>query len=501
MRAPDGLVRELSLLDCTMIVAGSMIGSGIFIVSADMARLIGSPGWLLVAWLVTGLLTVAAALSYGELASMMPEAGGQYVYLREAYSPLWGFLYGWALFLVIQTGTIAAVGVAFARFLGVLVPSVSPDVWIVPPLNLSSRYAVSLSSQQLVGIVSILFLTWTNTRGIRLGKLIQNSLTSVKTLALAAVIVLGLALGRNAAAIAANFHDFWGTLRASTPVRSDFPFVPIVSAAGGAFGLFVAFCVAQVGSLFSADAWNNVTFTAGEVKSPRRTVPLAMAAGTGLVTLLYFLANVSYLTALPITAIQGAPDDRVGTAFLGVVFGPLGAILMAGAIVVSTFGCNNGLILAGARVYYAMARDRLFFRPVGRLNARHVPAVGLWWQGIWASLLILPRTRLGREPLGPERYGNLYGNLLDYVVFSVLIFYVLTLIGLFVLRRRRPDAERPYRAFGYPVVPALYLVAAAVILLTLVAYRSQTTWPGLLIVLSGVPVYALWRGARARGRA
>jgi APA family basic amino acid/polyamine antiporter len=368
-------------------------------------------------------------------------------------------------------------------------------------VNLSSGYAVSLSTQQLVGILSILFLTWTNTRGIHLGKLIQNSMTSVKTVSLAAVILLGFLLGRNAEAIAANFRDVWGTSAATTVVRSDVPFVPAVSAAGGAFGLFVAFCVAQVGSLFSADAWNNVTFTAGEVKSPRRTVPLAMAAGVGLVTLLYFLANVSYVAVLPITAIQGAPDDRVGTAFLGVMFGRWGAVLMAGAIVVSTFGCNNGLILAGARVYYAMARDRLFFRPVGRLNARHVPGTGLWWQGAWASLLILPRTRLGAGQGGAERYGNLYGNLLDYVVFAVLIFYMLTLVGLFVLRRKRPDAPRAYRAFGYPVVPALYLVAAGTILLVLLAYRTQTTWPGLLIVLSGVPAYALWRGARAGGRA
>jgi APA family basic amino acid/polyamine antiporter len=492
----NGFVRELSLLDCTMIVAGSMIGSGIFIVSADISRLVGAPGWLLVAWAVTGLLTVAAALSYGELASMMPEAGGQYVYLREAYSPLWGFLYGWALFLVIQTGTVAAVAVAFARFLGVLVPWISPERWIVPPVHLSSGYAVSLSSQQLVGILSILLLTWTNTRGIRLGKLIQNSMTAIKTVSLLAVIVLGLLVGRNAEAIAANFGDFWGTARAATAVKSDFSFVPAVSAAGGAFGLFVAFCVAQVGSLFSSDAWNNVGFAAGEVKDPRRTVPLAMAAGTALVTLLYFLANLSYVAVLPIGAIQAAPDDRVGTAFLGVLFGPWGATIMAAAIVISTFGCNNGLILAGARVYYAMARDRLFFRPVGKLNARHVPAVGLWWQGIWASLLILPRTRLGAGEGGAERYGNLYGNLLDYVVFAVLIFYALTLVGLFVLRRRRPDAPRPYRAFGYPVVPVLYLAAAAAILAVLLAYRSQTTWPGLLIVVSGVPVYFLWRRAR-----
>jgi APA family basic amino acid/polyamine antiporter len=493
-----GFVRELTLFDATMIVAGSMIGSGIFIVSADMSRLLGSAGWLILAWLVTGLMTVAAAVSYGELASMMPEAGGQYVYLREAYSPLWGFLYGWTLFLVIQTGTIAAVGVAFARFLGVLVPWVSPEIWIVPPVHLSARYAVSLSAQQLVGILSILFLTATNTRGIRLGKLIQNPVTIVKTVSLVAVILLGLVAGRNPQAIAANFHSLWGVAASTAPIRSDFPFVPAVSAAAGALGLLVAFCVAQVGSIFSADAWNNVTFTAGEVQSPRRNVPLAMALGTGLVMLIYLLANLAYTLALPLSAMQQAPDDRVGTAFLGTILGPAGAAVMAAAIVVSTFGCNNGLILAGARVYYAMARDRLFFRRVGELNERHVPAVGLWWQGIWASVLVLPRTRLGAGPGGAERYGNLYGNLLDYVVFAVLIFYVLTLASLFVLRRRRPDAERPYRAFGYPVVPALYIAAAAVILSVLVLYRPDTTWPGLLIVVTGVPVYAAWRRFGAR---
>ncbi len=487
-----GFRRDLGLLDSTMIVAGSMIGSGIFIVSADMARLLGSGGWLLAAWAVTGLLTVAAALSYGELASMMPQAGGQYVFLREAYSPLWGFLYGWTLFLVIQTGTIAAVGVAFARFLGVLVPAIDPAAWIVAPIHLSERYAVSLSTQQLVGILSIALLTAINTRGIHLGKLLQNTVTSAKTLALVAVIVLGLLVGRNAEAIAANFAGFWDTAGAETTVNSRFAFLPPLSA-----------CVAQVGSLFSSDAWNNITFAAGEVKDPRRTVPRALAAGTALVIGLYLLANVAYLLVLPLSGIQHAPDDRVGTAMLGVIFGPAGATIMAVAIAISTFGCNNGLILAGARVYYVMARDGLFFRGVGRLNAQRVPAAGLVAQGIWASLLILPRTRLGAGPGGAERYGNLYGNLLDYVVFAVLIFYVLTIAAIFVLRRTRPEAERPYRAWGYPVVPLLYIAAALVIMAVLVAYRSETTWPGLVIVLSGVPAYWIWTrfGTPTRGPA
>jgi APA family basic amino acid/polyamine antiporter len=494
-----GFVRELGLLDSTMIVAGSMIGSGIFIVPADIARQVGSAGWLLMVWVVTGLLTIAAALSYGELAAMMPKAGGQYVYLRESYSPLWGFLYGWTVFLVIQSGTIAAVAVGFARFFGVLVPWISPTQWIIPPIDLSHSYAISLSTQQLIGIVMLIFLTFLNTRGIRLGKLIQNTFTSAKTLSLIALILLGILVGRNAGAIAANFGDFW-TPRNVVDIRPDISSIPATAATAGAFGLLIAFCVAQVGSLFSADAWNNITFTAGEVKNPRRNIPLSLAFGTMLVIGLYVLANVAYLCTLTLTQIQQAPDDRVATAALQVIFGPAGATIMAIAIIISTFGCNNGLILAGARVYYAMARDGLFFRSTGKLNERHVPAVGLILQCVWASLLVLPRTRLrdaAGAPLldaaGNATYGNLYSNLLDYVVFAVLIFYILTIAGLFVLRRKRPDVERPYRAFGYPVIPALYILAAATILVVLLFYRTQTTWPGLVIVLTGIPVYLVWR--------
>ena len=497
--ASTGFIRELGLLDSTMIVAGSMIGSGIFIVPADIARQMGSAGWLLMVWVVTGLLTIAAALSYGELAAMMPKAGGQYVYLREAYSPLWGFLYGWTLFLVIQTGTIAAVAVGFARFLGVLMPSVSPTAWIIEPIDLSSSYAVSLSMQQLVGILLIIFLTFLNTRGIRLGKMIQNTFTSAKTLSLIALILLGIFVGRNADAVRANFTDLW-TPQNAAMIRPEIGGLPATAATLGMFGLLVALCVSQVGSLFSSDAWNNITFTAGEVKNPRRNVPLSLAYGTMLVIGLYLLANVAYLCTLPLEAIKTAPDDRVATAALSVIFGGAGASIMAVAIIISTFGCNNGLILAGARVYYAMARDGLFFRSTGRLNERHVPAWGLILQCVWASLLVLPRTRLrdaAGAPLldanGVAQYGNLYSNLLDYVVFSVLIFYILTIAGVFVLRRKRPDAERPYRAFGYPVVPVLYIVAAAVILVILLFYKTSTTWPGLLIVLTGIPVYFTWR--------
>ncbi|HEY6169732.1 MAG TPA: amino acid permease [Verrucomicrobiae bacterium] len=501
--APPGekFIRGLGLLDSTMLVAGSMIGSGIFIVSADIVRQVGSAGWLLGVWLVTGLLTLIAALSYGELAAMMPRAGGQYVYLREAYGPLWGFLYGWTLFLVIQTGTIAAVAVAFARFLGVLVPTISPTQWIIPPVNLSDNYAVSLSSQQFVAILLQVLLTFINTRGLQLGKLIQNIFTSAKTLSLFALIVIGIFIGRNTEAIHANFGDLWSP-HGVDAIKPDLSFIASVTAAGGAFGLLIAFCVAQVGSLFSSDAWNNITFTAGEVKEPRRNVPLSLAFGTALVTALYVLANVAYLCVLPLEKIQHAPDDRVATAAMETVFSGGGAAIMAVAIMISTFGCNNGLILAGARVYYAMARDGLFFKATGNLNARHVPAVGLMLQCVWAALLVLPRTRLRDAatgaPLldsvtGAERYGNLYSNLLDYVVFAVLIFYVLTIAGIFVLRHTRPDVERPYRAFGYPLVPALYIVLATIIMLVLIAYKTQTTWPGLLIVLTGVPVYFLWR--------
>lgn len=475
-----------------------MIGSGIFIVPADIARQVGSSGWLLMVWVATGLLTIAAALSYGELAAMMPRAGGQYVYLREAYSPLWGFLYGWTLFLVIQTGTVAAVAVGFARFLGVLVPSISPTSWIVPPIDVSDKYAFSLSVQQLVAILLIVFLTWLNTRGIRLGKLIQNTFTSAKTLSLLALIVLGIFVGRNAGAVAANFSSMW-TPQGAAPIEPGFSTIPATAATAGAFGLFIAFCVSQVGSLFSADAWNNITFTAGEVKEPRKNIPLSLAFGTMLVIGIYVLVNVAYLCTLTLDAIKTAPDDRVATAALQVIFGPAGAVIMAVAIIISTFGCNNGLILAGARVYYAMACDGLFFRSTGRLNKRHVPAWGLILQGIWASFLVLPRTRLRDggalrlDAAGHPLYGNLYGDLLDYVVFAVLIFYILTIAGVFVLRRKRPDAERPYRAFGYPIVPALYILAAAAILVVLLFYKTSTTWPGLVIVLTGIPVYWGWR--------
>jgi APA family basic amino acid/polyamine antiporter len=489
-----GFVRAIGLFDGTMIVVGSMIGSGIFIVAADISRQTGSPGGLILTWVLTGLLTISAALSYGELASLFPHAGGQYIYLREAYSPLWGFLYGWTLFLVIQTGTIAAVAVGFARYLGVLLPSISPNVWIVHPIALSSKYAISLSVQQLVGVLMIVFLTFINTLGVRLGKLIQNVFTSAKTLSLLGLIFLGIFVGRNAGAITENFSHFW-EIRNAQPIEPGASFlrslVPTVTAASGAFGLFAAYGVAQVGSLFSADAWNNIGFTAAEVKNPKRDVALSMAFGTIIVITLYCLANLAYLCTLPLVQIQTAPDDRVASAALNAIFGPTGAMMMAVAIIISTVGCNNGLILAGARVAYAMARDGLFFKSTGTLNSKGVPGSALMYQGVWITILILLRTR-HMDAAGVVTYGNLYSDLLNYVVFAALLFYVLTIVGIFVLRAKRPDAERPYRAFGYPFVPALYIVAAAAIMLVLLLYQTQTAGTGLVIVLIGVPIYLLW---------
>jgi APA family basic amino acid/polyamine antiporter len=503
-KAEPGFVRAIGLFDGTMIVVGSMIGSGIFIVAADISRQTGSPAGLILTWVLTGLLTISAALSYGELAALFPHAGGQYVYLREAYSPLWGFLYGWTLFLVIQTGTIAAVAVGFARYLGVLVPSISPTAWIVHPIALGSKYAISLSVQQLVGVLMIILLTFINTLGVRLGKLIQNVFTSAKTLSLVGLIFLGIFVGRNAGAMIENFGHFWD-IRNAQPIEPGASFLrsflPTITAASGAFGLFIAFGVAQVGSLFSADAWNNIGFTAAEVKNPKRDVALSMAFGTIIVITLYCLANLAYLFTLPLVQIQTAPDDRVASAALNAIFGPAGAMIMAVAIIISTFGCNNGLILAGARVSYAMAKDGLFFKSTGKLNNKGVPGSALVFQGIWITVLILLRTRRV-DAAGAVTYGNLYSNLLNYVVFAALLFYVMTTVGIFVLRAKRPDADRPYRAFGYPFVPALYILAAAAIMLVLLLYQTQTAGAGLVIVLIGLPVYFLWSWwSRRTGRA
>ncbi|MGH6635190.1 MAG: APC family permease [Gammaproteobacteria bacterium] len=479
-RAPDHeFIRGLGLLDATMLVAGSMIGSGIFIVSADIARQVGSPGWLLMVWVIAGALTLIAALSYGELAGMMPRAGGQYVYLREALGPMWAFLYGWTLFVVIQTGTIAAVAIAFARFMGVLWPSISPNTLLldygyitVPSIG---HLSLSLSSQQLVAILSIVLLTLTNLSGLRTGKIIQDIFTVTKVGALLALIGLGLFAFHNPKA-AIHAPDFW------TPF-ADGQTIPFLA-------LIPVLATAMVGALFSADAWNNITFIGAEVKDPQRNIPLSMALGTGLVILLYVLSNLVYLAALPMNAIQEAPEDRVGVAVAQVLLGEHAETLMAIAIMISCFGCNNGLILAGARVYFSMARDGLFFAKIGNLNKHRVPGTALLLQGVWSVLLTLPRA------YNPETqsYSNLYSNLLDYIVFAVLLFYILTVAGIFVLRRKWPEIQRPYRALGFPVLPALYIaLAGSICLVLLFADKTRLNAGfGLALVLTGWPVYWLW---------
>jgi basic amino acid/polyamine antiporter, APA family len=493
------LVKALGLTSATMLVMGSMIGSGIFIVSAEISREVNSPALLLGAWLVTGFMTIVGALSYGELAAMMPRAGGQYVYLREALGPLWGFLYGWTLFLVIQTGTIAAVGVAFGKFLGIFFPSISSTHWIlhlwkVPPIPIGpmvlGNMDVGLSTQNLVAILVVVALSIINIFGVRTGAIIQNIFTAAKVSALAALVLFGLFIGRNAQALAANFNGhFWQNAGLSAQhavqVGVGGPMVLV--------GTLTILAVAQTGSLFSADAWNNVTFTAGEVKNPQRNLPLSLAMGTGVVILLYLLCNVIYLNVLPLDGsatgvtilergIKYASEDRVGTAVMTQIFGSAGGALMAIAIMISSFGCNNGLILSGARVYYAMAKDGLFFRSVAKLHPTYkTPAISLMVQMMWTCILCISGS---------------YGQLLDYIVFAVLVFYILTIAALFVLRRTHPDAGRPYRAIGYPVLPAIYILMALFIDVVLLRYKPQYTWPGLIIVLLGIPVYYLWNRNR-----
>ena len=504
--APDQeFVKGLGLTSATTLVMGSMIGSGVFIVAADIARIVDSPALLIAAWLVTGFMTVVAALSYGELAAMMPKAGGQYVYLRESLGPLWGFLYGWTLFLVIQCGTIAAVAVAFGKFLGVFLPSVSSSNWIlhiwkVPAIHLGpvvlGNMDVGLNTQNLVAIATILLLSAVNIFGVKTGAIVQVVFTTAKIAGLLALIVFGVWVGCTPEALAANFGaNFW--LHAGLGALHKIPIG--VTGATALVSTVTVVAVAQVGSLFSADAWNNVTFTAGEVRNPQRNLPLSLAIGTGAVILIYIAVNFIYLLVLPFwgepfsmtsvgRGIQYASEDRVATAVMQQLMGQSGAKLMALAILVSTFGCNNGLILAGSRVYYAMARDGLFFRSVGRLHPRFkTPNLSLMVQAIWAAILCLSGS---------------YGQLLDYTIFAVLLFYILTLVGLFVLRRTRPDAPRPYRAFGYPWLPAVYIVMALFIDVILLLYKPQYTWPGLVIVLLGIPVYFLWsRRSKADGNA
>jgi APA family basic amino acid/polyamine antiporter len=433
---------------------GSMIGSGVFIVAADISRQVQSPGLLMMTWFVTAAITLIAALSYGELAAAMPHAGGQYVYLREAFGPIFGFLFGWTMFMVIQTGTIAAVAVAFAKYAGVFFPWISADNYLI------GAGKIGMTTQQLVGILIIVFLTWSNTRGIRTGAMVQNIFTVAKVAAILGLVGAGFLVGRNSAAVASNFDGFWR--------NSDWSFTTIRLVG-----------VAMVGSLFSSDAWNNVTFTAGEVRNPKRNLPLSLALGVAIVSALYIACQFVYLNVLTFDQIQHAANDRVAAAAAKQMFGAAGASIMAAAIMVSTFGCVNGLTLAGARVYFAMAKDRLFFRKAAELDPKtHAPVFALVLQCIWSVLLTLSGS---------------YNDLLDYVIFAVLLFYILTIAGLFVLRRTRPDLDRPYRAFGYPVLPAIYIMAAGLIEVLLLLYKPNYTWPGLIIVLLGLPVYFIWR--------
>ena len=458
-----------------------MIGSAIFIVTADMSRQLGSAGWVMISWLIAGFLTITGALAYGELATMMPKAGGQYVYLRESFNPMIGFLYGWTLFLVIQTGTVAAVAVGFARYLGVFLPSISETHYLIAPIHLLPGYAVSLSTAQAVAVFIIALLTFSNMRGLNYGKIIQNVFTSSKIVALAALVGVGFYIAVRSNVLQENFRNAWQP-------QGVVEIVPGLTSLT-AIGMFVAICVSQVGSLFAMDAWNNITFTAGEVRRPERNVPLSLAIGAGGVILLYMLVNLAYFAVLPLTQVQHPPSDRVATAMLQAVLPGFGTAIVAILIMVSTFGCINGMLLAGSRAYLAMARDGLFFARAAKLNKVHVPGWALLAQGIWASLLILPRT----INVATHSFGNLYSNLLDYVISAALLFYLLTIVGLFRLRVRQPLTARPYKAFGYPVLPAIYVAGTATLLIVLLLYRTSTTVPGFVIVVLGVPVYLLLR--------
>jgi basic amino acid/polyamine antiporter, APA family len=487
------LVRGLGQLDATMIVIGSMIGSGIFITSAESSRLVASPGWLLMAWALAGVLTITGALCCAELAAMMPRAGGQYVFLREAFNPAIGFLFGWSLFLVIQTGTIAAVAVAFANFTGILIPVISGSNYLIEPVRLGGLpYAVSLSTQQLLAVAMILFLTFLNTQGLKVGKWVQNTFTFTKTAALAGLILIGLTLGvvvgqrLGSAAFTSSWWNPWANGWNPQAAQEGLQVT-------GTLALVMLLGKAMVGPLFSQSAWNNVTFTGGEVRDPGRTLPRALLIGCGVVVALYLLANLAYVVTLPLSAIQKAPNGRVGTALMQAILGPPGAIAMAVAIMISTFGCNNGLILAGARVYYAMARDRLFFGGLGTTNKHHVPAAALVVQGIWAALLTLPRTVATDPKTGAILYGNVYTQLLEYIISADLVFYALMVGAVILLRSKAPDVPRPYRTWGYPAVPWIYIVLSTLIILDLAILAPGTSGIGYLLVLTGIPVYLIWR--------
>lgn len=474
--------KKLTLLDAILIVSGSMIGSGIFIVSADIARQVGGPGWLLVSWAIAGVITIFGALSYGELAGMFPKAGGNYVYLKEAYNPLIGFLYGWTLFMVVQSGTIAAVAVAFAKFTGVLVPALGDNNIL---LELGSY---KITAAQILGIVSILVLTIINAQGINYGKIIVRLFTSAKLIALFGIIVLGIFVFKNADAWNINMQHFWDSGKYSVDKDTG----KLIITQLGTIGLISAIGVSLVGSLFSSDAWNNVTFIAGEIEEPKKNIPLSLLIGTTVVIGLYLLANVAYLSLLPLygnpdaadvtgKGIMFATNERVGTAASTIIFGAPATVIMAVLIMISTFGCNNGIVLASARVYQAMAKDGLFFKKMGDNNANGVPGYALWVQFIWASVLCL---------------SGKYGDLLDYVMFAVMFFYILTIAGIFILRKKMPDAERPYKALGYPVVPILYIILAVAFCVNLAINKSEFVVPCIIIVALGIPVYYLWNSKK-----
>ena len=461
--------RSLTLLDGALLVIGSMIGSGIFIVSADIARSVGSAGWLIAVWLISGFITLTAALSYGELSGMYPQAGGQYVYLREAFGKFYGFLYGWSFFAVIQTGTIAAVGVAFGKFLGYLVPQLGDgNVLFSKTFNFSTPYEYHITAAQLVGIGTIVFLTFINTMGVKSGKWIQFVFTFAKIAAMAVLIIFGFIFFKDHSIWTGNWQGAWTALK----ITNSGAMITHESLGTGA--LIVAMCGAMVGALFSSDAWNSVTFIAGEIKRPERNIGLSLFIGTFVVTLLYVSMNFMYLNVMSVSEIAGAPSDRVATAAALKIFGGDGAKIIALLIMVSTFGCNNGLILSGARVYYTMAKDSLFLRAAGTLNGKGVPAKALWMQCIWACGLCL---------------SGQYGNLLTYIVFTVLIFYILTIAGIIKLRETKPDIPRPYKAFGYPVIPIIYILLAAFICIILLFTQTLYAGLGLAIVLIGIPIY------------
>jgi APA family basic amino acid/polyamine antiporter len=486
------LVRELGTLDAAMIVVGSMIGSGIFITSAASARYVGAPGWLLVAWGLAGLMTITGSLCAAEIAAMMPRAGGQYVFLREAYSPMFGFLFGWAMFLVVQTGTIAAVAVAFAKFLAVFFSDIASNRYVVEPLQIGGGYAVSLSTQQLAALLLIALLTLVNTRGLRLGKWIQNTFTFTKTAALIGLIAVGLLLGGNFQSAAWTSWWWDSTANGWDPhgLLKDRPLE-------GTGGLLLLLGLAMIGPLFSQSAWNNVTFTGGEVRDPGRTLPRALILGVSGVVVLYLLANLAYIVTLDFATIKHAPQDRVGTALMEAVLGPSGGKLMAAAILISTFGCVNGLVLAGARVYYAMAKDGLFFTAIAKTNRHHVPAAALLAQGFWACLLVLPMT-VSAQPDGTIKYGNVYNELLEYVIPVDVLFYTLLVGAVVSLRWKAPQLPRPYRTILYPLPVITYMTLAVLLVLDFIYLNPLTSRKGFLIVLAGIPVYLAWSRMAAR---